>query len=221
MTNDSFFALAIAGMAVLFFGFVLLFSGYRFFMILLPIWGFFFGFGLGAQSVQAVVGDGFLATTASWVVGFVLAVVFGILSYLFFYAAVALVAAGLGYGIGVTLLEAVGINFGPVVWLAGVVVAIVLVTVALLLRVERVVIVVATGLLGAEVIVGTFLLLFGGRPEVEMFQNPVRAVLQQSPWWALVYIVLAVLGISAQLRDARRTEIVAYNRYAELSPAAH
>lgn len=220
MTNASFFVLAIAGIVAIF-GFVLLFSGYRFFMILLPIWGFFFGFGLGAQTIQAVVGNGFLATTASWVVGFVLAVVFGVLSYLFFYVAVALVAGGLGYGIGVALLEALGFNFGPIVWLAGVGLAILLVMVALTLRVERLVIVVATGLLGAEVIVGTFLLLFGGRPETEMMQNPVRFALEQSPWWALVYIVLAVLGISAQLRETRRTRIVAYNRYAQVSPATH
>jgi Domain of unknown function (DUF4203) len=215
VTNESFFALAVAGMIALFFGFVLLFSGYRFFMVLLPIWGFFFGFGLGAQTVQALFGDAFLSTVTSWLVGFVVAMVFAILSYLFFYVAVGLIAAGLGYGIGVAVLEAVGINFGPIVWLVGVGLAIVLVVAALALRVERVVIVVATALLGAEVIVGTFLFLFGRVPEADMLQNPVRVALQQSPFWALIYVVVSVLGVAAQFRDTRRTEIVAYNRLEE------
>jgi len=40
-------------------------GGYRFFIFLLPIWGFFFGFGLGAQAVQALFGDAFLSTVTS------------------------------------------------------------------------------------------------------------------------------------------------------------
>ncbi|MBV9322255.1 MAG: hypothetical protein JO352_00545, partial [Chloroflexi bacterium] len=75
MTNESFFALAITGMLALLFGMLLLFGGYRFFIFLLPIWGFFFGFGLGAQAVQALFGDAFLSTVTSWVVGFVIAVI--------------------------------------------------------------------------------------------------------------------------------------------------
>ena len=70
MTTDSFFALAIGGMLALFFGTVLLLGGYRFFLILLPILGFFFGFGLGAQTVQALFGGGFLSTVTGWIVGF-------------------------------------------------------------------------------------------------------------------------------------------------------
>src|SRR6187551_1705396 len=66
MTNDSFFALAVGGVITLFFGTLLLFGGYRFFMFLLPIWGFIFGFGLGAQTIQALFGDAFLATVTSW-----------------------------------------------------------------------------------------------------------------------------------------------------------
>ena len=61
MTNESFFALAIMALVALFFGFVFAFSGYRFFLVLLPIWGFFYGFGVGAHTIQALLGDAFLA----------------------------------------------------------------------------------------------------------------------------------------------------------------
>ena len=91
MTSDSFFALAIGGMLALFFGSVLLFGGYRFFMFLLPIFGFFFGFGLGAQTVQALFGGGFLSTVTSWIVGFGMALIFALLSYMFYFVAVGLI----------------------------------------------------------------------------------------------------------------------------------
>jgi hypothetical protein len=53
--------------------------------------GFFFGLAIGAQGVQALFGDGFLSTTFSWIVAFFLGLLFALLSYLFWYVAVALV----------------------------------------------------------------------------------------------------------------------------------
>src|SRR5512137_376225 len=97
MTTDSFFAVMCGGMIALLFGLVLAFAGYRLFLVLLPIWGFFFGFGLGAQSIQALFGEAFLATITSWVVGFIVAAVFAILAYLFYVAAVAIASFSLGY----------------------------------------------------------------------------------------------------------------------------
>ena len=37
------------------------FWGFRVFLILLPIWGFFAGFLVGANGVEYILGDGFLA----------------------------------------------------------------------------------------------------------------------------------------------------------------
>jgi hypothetical protein len=53
MGGDSFLALACAGLIGILFGLVLAFAGYRFFLILLPIFGFFFGLAFGAQAIQA------------------------------------------------------------------------------------------------------------------------------------------------------------------------
>ncbi len=213
MTNESFFGLAVAGIIALLFGAALLFSGYRFFIFLLPIWGFFFGFALGAQTVQALFGDAFLSTVTSWVVGFVIALVFAVLAYLFYFVAVALIAGGLGYGLGVGILEAIGVNFGVLVWLVGVVAAVVVAALVLALNIQKIVIVIATALLGAEVIVGTFLFLFGGLPEAQLLQNPVHIALQTSPLWTVMFIVLAVLGMVAQFRSTRRVEVASYNRW--------
>jgi hypothetical protein len=217
VTTDSFFALAISSVIALFFGFVLAFSGYRFFMFLLPVWGFFAGFGVGAQTIQALFGEGFLSTATSWVVGFVVAVIFAVLSYLFYFCAVALIGGSLGYALGVGLMEAIGLDFGFIVWLVGIVAAIVIGVLVLVLNIQKWVIIVATALLGAGVIVGTFLFLFGGLPSAQLVQNPVRHVLQTSPFWLIVFLMVAVLGGVAQYQMTRRWEIVTYNRLAEAS----
>ena len=48
---------------------------------LLPVFGFLFGFGFGAQTVQALFGEGFLSTVTSWLVGLLFAVSFALFSY--------------------------------------------------------------------------------------------------------------------------------------------
>ena len=52
-------------------GAAFLLAGYRFFLVMLPIWGFFGGFWIGAYAISLILGGGFLATTTGLVVGFV------------------------------------------------------------------------------------------------------------------------------------------------------
>src|SRR5262245_36970392 len=137
MTTDSFFALVIAAVIMLFFGSVLAFAGYRFLAVLLPILGFGFGFVLGAQFVQALWGGGFLATAISWFVGFLFAVPFAVLSYLLYFAAVSLAAVALGYAFGAGLMQAIGFDFGFFVWLVGAVAGLGLAFVVLVRNVQK------------------------------------------------------------------------------------
>jgi len=82
-------------------GLAFAFGGWRFFLILLPLWGFLVGFQLGAEAWMAISpNDGTFATVLSWVIGFVLAVVFAVLSYFFYYAAIAIMAGTVGYAVG-------------------------------------------------------------------------------------------------------------------------
>ena len=78
----------LVGIVAIAIGAAMMLLGYRLALILLPIWGFFAGFIFGAQVLQEFFGDGFLATTASWVVGVVVGLLFAVLSYLFWYVAV-------------------------------------------------------------------------------------------------------------------------------------
>jgi hypothetical protein len=218
MTTDSFFALAIGGMLALFFGTLLLLAGYRFFLVLLPILGFFFGFGLGAQTVQALFGTGFLSTVTGWIVGFGVAVLFAVLSYLFYFMAVGLIGGMLGYALGVGLMQAIGFDMGFLVWLVGIVAAIVVGAAVLFLNVQKWVVIASTAILGAAVITGTFLFMFGG-PAAQIAQNPVRAALNSSPLLTISFLLLAILGGVAQFQTTSGYEVESYNRFADMSGA--
>jgi hypothetical protein len=212
MTTDSFFAVMCGATIALLFGLAVCFAGYRLFLVLIPIWGFFFGLGLGAQTIQVLFpNDGFLGTVTSWVVGFIAALVFAVLSYLFYVFAVALIAGSLGYSAAVGLLTALGMDFGLIVWLIGLVAAVALAVVVLRFNIQKIVIEFATAFLGAGAMIGTFVALFSGVRSTELIQLGTRWVLQ-NPLWLIMFIVLGVLGLVAQIRNDRRFEVNTYNR---------
>lgn len=210
-SDSSFFSLLCTALIALLFGLVVCFSGYRLFLFLIPIWGFFFGFALGAQAMQAIFGQAFLATVTSWVVGFITAAVFAVLSYLFYFFAVALIAGSLGYALAVGLLTAIGLEMGFIVWAIGLVAGVALAVVTVMFNLQKWVIIAATAILGAGVIVGTFLFVFGGLPSAQLVQNPVKAALSNSPFWMIIFIVVGVLGFAAQYASTRRVELKAWD----------
>jgi Ni,Fe-hydrogenase I cytochrome b subunit len=215
MSTDSFFAVMCGGMIALLFGLVMAFAGYRLFLVILPIWAFFFGFGFGAQVIQAIFpNDALLSTVTSWVVGFIVAAVFAILAYLFYIFAVAIVSYSLGYAAAVGLLSLLGMQFGFIVWVIGLVAGIALAFVVLRFNIQKLVLEIATAFLGAGVIVGVFLALFGGLPTAQLIQNPVAAALKNSPLWMIVFIVVGAMGLVAQIQNNRSFEAKTYNRMA-------
>ena len=58
MEGGSVLGTLLAGGLLLFLGSLIAFAGYRLFIVLLPIYGFFIGLSFGAHSVQALFGDG-------------------------------------------------------------------------------------------------------------------------------------------------------------------
>jgi hypothetical protein len=217
MTTDSFFAQAVVSMIALFFGFVLAFGGYRFLAVLLPILGFVFGFVLGAQMIQALFGDSFLSTVSSWIAGFFVAAGLALGSYLLYIMAVSMVAGALGFALGAGLMHAIGFDFGFLVWLVGVIAALALATVVLRWNIQKYVVIAATALLGAGVVVGTFLFVFGDLTPADLGQNPVRHVLQTSPLWLIVFLAIAAVGGLVQYQSTRGWEVRTYNRLADLA----
>ena len=207
------FELFCMSMIALLIGLAVTFGGYRFFLILLPIWGFFFGFGLGAETLQVIFGVGFLATVSSWVVGFIVGAIFAVLSYLFYFVAVALLAGSFGYGLAVALLTAIGLNFGFIVWALGIVAGIIVAAVVLIFNIQKFAIIVITALGGTGAIIFTLLAMFGDLTPAEMMLNPVMTAISNSFWWLLFYLVLAIAGIVVQIGANRSYELESYNRF--------
>ena len=204
------FEIFCATLIALFLGLVVTFAGYRLFLTLLPIWGFFFGFALGAQSLQLLFGVGFLATVTSWIVGFVVGALFAILSYLFFAAAVAIVAGSLGYALGAGFMGLIGVDWNWLVWLVGIIVAVVVIIVTFWFSLQKYAIIVATAVGGAGIIVGTLMFGYLGMTLAKFVDNPIRFALNDSPLWTIVFLVLVALGIVAQIYSTRAYEIEAY-----------
>lgn len=198
----------------LLFGLAVAFGGYRLFLILLPIWAFFFGFGLGAQTLQAIFGAGFLATITSWVVGFIVGLIFAVLSYLFYVFAVALLSGSFGYSLAVGILTAIGFNMGLIVWLIGIVAGIALAVIVLAFNIQKYAIIVITAVLGTGIVIFTILASVGGLTPAELAASPVLAAIQNSFLWLVFFVVVAGAGIIVQLRATRAYEIESYNRFA-------
>jgi hypothetical protein len=200
----------------LLFAAALIFGGYRFFLFLLPIWGFFFGFGLGAQAVQALFSDGLFATVTSWVVGFIVAIIFALASYFFYAGAIAVVAGILGYMLGVGIMDLFGLNgLSLITFVVGIVLAVAVIIVTFRFNLQKYVIIAATAIGGAAIAVGVMMLGVGGVSLIQLAEHPVRLLWQTSPFMAIVFVVLAIAGIAIQIQANRRFEIETYNRLAE------
>jgi hypothetical protein len=207
----------VGGALLLFLGGVVAFGGYRLFLVLLPIYGFFFGLAFGAHSVQALFGDGFLSTTSSWVVGFFVGLLFALLSYLFWIVAVAIAAGSLGYTLVASLFSLFDADLDVLVWIVGVAVGIVFAIGAVVLNLQKAIVIVATALAGAWAIVGTFLFLFEPTTPEAIAEGGAKMILDDHPLWFLIFAVVAVFGMVFQFRVNRGYEIERYDRWREYS----
>ena len=170
-----------------YFFFDFFFPAFGFFFVL----GFFFGFALGAQTLHVLFGAGFLATITGWVVGFLVGALFAVLSYLFYFAAVALLSGAFGYALAVGLLGAIGLDFGFLVWIIGIIAAVVVAAVVLFLNIQKYAVIIITAVGGTSVIIFTLLAAFGKLSPLALLFNPVQLAIQNSFWWLLFFLVLA------------------------------
>jgi Domain of unknown function (DUF4203) len=192
------------GLLALVIGAAFCLAGYRFILFLLPIWGFFAGFSIGASAMVDLFGGGFLATTSSWLVGIVVGLVFAVLSYLFYYFAVALLGASVGYLIGTGFMALLGIQPGVLSFVVGVLAAAVLAGVVLILNVPKLLLILLSALGGAAIMIAGLLLLLGRIPLEALRYGVVGSVIQASWFWLLVWLVAAGVGLVVQWESTQR-----------------
>ena len=197
-------------------GLAFAFWGFRVFLVLLPIWGFFAGFILGANGVQYFLGDGFLATGTSWVVGFLLGLLFAVLSYLYYWVAVILLGGALGYQLTIGLLQWIGFDAeGLIPFVLALIGGAVFAVGFFLLQMPAVLVIVATAITGAIATLGGVVVLLGlvpvaalnggllgvtSRYPVEVDGEIMMESLELGWIWVVIGIALAFAGAIYQTR---------------------
>lgn len=188
-------------------GITLLVNGLRVFFFMLPIVGFVTGFFLGATLITNWLGDGFLSTAAGWIVGILIGLAFGFVSYLWWYAGALMAAGASGALLSSALFSAFGVDNGTVLFIIALVGAALFVFVSVVLNLPVYVVLVNTAILGANMLIGAFLLVFD-RVDLEAFDWGVgRAAARDNWFWWLVLVVLVAAGIFSQMRLIHRIRL--------------
>ncbi len=195
----------IGGLILLLIGLGFVFYGYRLFMVMLPIWGFFGGFWLGANALTLLFGHGFLATTTGWIVGFVVGLLVALFSYLFYFLGVAIVAGIVGYGLGVGLMGLFGLEGGILAFAVGIITALVVIVLTLGLNLQKYVVIALTSFGGGVASIVAILVMLNQLSLQTLREqgDALGAIGQVSQFWVVVALILAVVGIIWQLRSNR------------------
>lgn len=182
-------------------GAALLFNGYRWFRLLLPIWAFLVGYGIVAGLMSALFGGGFIGTALTIIPGLMLGVIFAVLSYLWYALAVLFWAGTVGYVLFAGLLAALGVGNGFIVWLAGLTGAFVFIGLATRSDLKRFLPIFLTAGAGATMLLSAWLVLWG-RPVEQLNWGTIYGPLASGAsgsWLAvLLWVVLTAVGMGAQ-----------------------
>lgn len=197
---------AVVGSVGLLIGLGLTFSGYRFFLLLLPFWGFVAGFLGGAQAVSVLLGHAFLSTPAGWAAAILLGLGLAVSSTLWYWLAVVMLGAGMGWALGQGAAALAGIADGVAVFIAGLAGALVIAAGTIVLRLPKVLVVVMTAVGGSVLVVAGVLLLFGIVPVDDFRLGMAGAVIRHSSVWLVAWLILAVAGLWAQLESTAAME---------------
>jgi hypothetical protein len=198
----------LSGILLALIGAALLFNGYRWFRVLLPIWAFLSGYAIVAGLISAVLGENFFGTALAVVPGIVLGLIFALLSFLWWRFAVLFWAATVGYVLSAGLFSALGIGNWLVIWLTGLSGAIVFIVLGMRADLHRFLPIFLTAGAGATLLLSAWLVVFG-RPLEELnwgtFYGPLATGASGS-WLAILgWLLLAGVGIGAQTASNNRS----------------
>ena len=208
------------GLLILLVGAAFCFVGYRFFRILIAIWGFIAGFNLGAYGMVALFGQNFLGTVTGWILGIVVGIVIALLAYFLYYIAIVVLGASVGYAFGSGLMGAIGLNNpGFLAVLVGVALAVVLSILVLVVNLPKILIMILTAIGGAAAIVSGILLVFGQINTTALQYGFAGAAIRTSWFWSLVVIALAVVGFVVQWRTMQEYKLEWSEQSMHISPS--
>ncbi len=199
-------------------GAAFLFAGYRLFRVLVPIWGFIVGFDLAVALGSNLLHAPTLSSPLGWILAIVVGLIFAALAYAYYYLSVVVLAGSVGFLIGEAVAAAVAPQASTGALVAGIIGAVALAVVTIALDLPKALIVVLTALSGASAaVVGVLLAL--GKVSLPALQASATGgsleVIRASGWLSLLTLVLALIGMAAQagqLRATRYTHAYAHRR---------
>jgi hypothetical protein len=184
------------------------FRGYLTMRLVIPVWGAFSGFLTGAGLVDRWTEGGFLAGGLAWVVGLAVAVIFGLLAYVYYEISVVLAMAAIGFVLAASVLVALDVRWSWTVVLVGMVAGLALAVLAVVGQLPMLLLTLLTALAGAATMVGGLMLLTGSLTAGDLGSQAVVSRIEDSAGWWVLYGLLTVTGVVLQLRvlgDVRRT----------------
>ena len=190
----------VLGLIALAIGIAFTFWGLRFFLLLLPLWGFIFGFIVGADAMTYLFGNGFLATAGSWVVGFIVALVFAALAYLYYWFAVIWIGATAGYAFGTGIMAWLTPNLDVVAFVVGLAFAAVFALIFIVLKLPKFLAIAFTAFGGAFAAMAGIALILGRVSEAAIHNGTVGIyVKDQLSWvWVGAAVLLGIGGFVNQ-----------------------
>jgi hypothetical protein len=178
------------------------FRGYLTMRLIIPIWGAFAGFFVGAGVVAGLGSERFLASVTAWIVGVATALVFGLLAYLYYEISVMLAMSAIGFAVGTSVVVALGVTWSWVIVLVGALTGAFLAVVAIVGNLPMVLLTVLTALAGSSVIVAGTMLLVGTINNDDLSSAVTTERLADNAWWYAMYLLLSLIGVMAQVRAA-------------------
>jgi hypothetical protein len=186
------------GILLMLAGVSLAFFGLRAFVVLLPAFGLISGFFLGASIVASWLGEGFLSTVTEWTVGYILGMLFALVSFLYWYAGAILASASVGAMVGMGIMGMLGVQSEAFVWTAGILVGSAFAAVTFLAQHPNLMVIISTVTGGAIMVISSISLIFR-RVELREVRWGGNWYDINVPWasW-LVLVVFAAAGFLVQ-----------------------
>jgi hypothetical protein len=190
----------VVGIAAIVIGGVFCFWGYYAMRLVIPIWGFFAGFMLGAGATAFFDDSEFLSTVLGWILGFFIGLLFALIAYLFYEIAVVLTFAAIGFTFGSGLMTALDIDWNWFVILIGVAVGILFGIFAVVAELPLVVLVVLSTIAGALAVTAGLMLVFNALDTQDFSTDTIVDLIDDDWFWWVIAFGLAIAGLIAQMR---------------------
>ncbi len=179
-------------------GALLVLRGYTTMRLAVSALGAFVGFTLGGTLVAQQTHTRFLTGAPGWIGAILGGLVLGALAFSFYRAGITLSFGALGYGLATMVLPTMGVTENWLLQAIAVLVALAFIVPAILLDLPGIVIVLATSLIGADLVVMA-VRLFTGNVALEELSAQNQRVGLTGFWWVVV-VGVALLGVVVQFR---------------------